>query len=217
MMGALIIRELRLSWHGRARLLPLLAYPVLLLLVCAFALDLGALAPVIKRALLLVVLTLTPLTLVSFGWREEAQSGVLVQLYLPRRSLLGPVWVRLLVQLLTLGLPLVLAILGAGALLLNVDVAPLLLPALLALPTLLALASLSGALTLTGETGGALPALLLLPLYVPALILMAVGASATDPAMAAAACWWLAALAVLSLGLLPFAIAAALRQALPSW
>ena len=222
MIGALIIREVQLLWRGRARLVSLLAYPVLLLMVASFALDPGALPVPVKRALLLIVFTLSPLTLTALGWREELSSGVLAQLFFAQRSLLAAVWVRLLAQLATLGLPLLLTVLGAGGLLLNVDALPLMGPMLLALPTLLALVLLSGALTLQGGqegggSGGALPALLLLPLYVPALILMSVAATSSQPELASAACWWLGALAVLSLGLLPLAIGAALRQAVLTW
>lgn len=213
MLPALVRRDLQLLWQGRARLLPLFAYPLLILLICVFALDVKTLDLPVRQALVLIAFILAQLTLTGYIW-PETQNGVMAQLYLARRSLIAFVLVRFAAYLMALLLPLALLVLFAGQLLLQVPLPSLLLPVILAMPTLLGLSLIVGALTAGPGHHTALPALLLLPLYVPVIILMALGATATDLAIASASHYWLAALAMLSVGLLPMGIAAALRQSL---
>jgi len=83
---------------------------------------------------------------------------------------------------------------------------------LLATPTLSAIGAIGAALTVSVARGGTLIALLVLPLYVPALIF---GASAIESAQAnlaiSAQIYFLSALALLSLSLSPLVCAVALR------
>lgn len=211
---ALVQREQLLLWQGRAQLLPFFAYPLLVLLVAVFALDIARVELPVRQALVLIALLLAQLTILPLAWRVEISSGVLAQLWLAQQSLLPAVAARYVVYLAGLLLPLGLLLLAAGALLLQLPVDRLVGPIMLALPTFLGLALFSGALTVGVKNNAALPALLLLPFYVPVIILMALAATAPDPGLAQACQWWLGALAALSAGLLPFATAAALRQAL---
>lgn len=207
---ALIRRELRLWRAQRAQLLTLAAYPFLLLVVGALALDLPVQGGAVRAALLLIAFLLLPLTLVPLAWAEDMRSGALLQL---RDRLWAAVAARYAVFVLLVMLPLTLLLLAGGMLLLNLEPLRLALPMLLAIPSLTGLLLLVAALTAGHDAGAALPALLLLPLAVPAAVLLTLGATA-PAGLAAAALWWLAALAALSIGLLPPAIAAVLRHRL---
>ena len=209
---SLLKREWRLLFAGRAQLLTLAAYPLLLLLVGALALDLPQQGQAVRLALPLIAFVLLPLSLVGSAWQADRQSGALIQL---RHILLSTVWARYAAMLFGIMLPLTVLLLAVAALLLDIDAVPLVLPLLLALPSLTGLLLLVAALLPAGESQHALPALLLLPLLVPAVVLLVL--AATGPAgLNQAATYWLAALAALSLGLLPPAIAAALRHKLAS-
>ena len=212
MLMALIIRELRLLHAGRARLLPLLAYPFLLLTLGALALDLPRQGGEVRAALLLIAGALLPLGLASQAWREDVMCGALDQLRLAG-ALLPAVAARFLVWLLALLLPLTLLLALVGGLVVGIAPGTILPPLLLALPSLTGLLLLVAALAPSGTEGGALPALLLLPLALPLMALMALAVGA-EAALAHAALWWLAALAALSCGLLPPAIAGALKTRL---
>ncbi|MEM6638861.1 MAG: heme exporter protein CcmB [Pseudomonadota bacterium] len=150
-------------------------------------------------------------------FRAEAYNGVLEQLALSPHPLALLVVAKLVVQWVILTLPLlILAPVAAYALNFPVQGLSTLLAALtLATPTMLALGSVGAALTVHAHQGGALLTVLVMPMLVPVLVF---GARATDLASAGSApggaLLWLAMLAVLSVSLGPFVIAAALRQSL---
>ena len=210
MFSALLKREFRLLCASRAQLLTLAAYPLLLLLVGALALDLPQQGHAVRVALLLIAFALLPLSLVGSAWQADLGSGALIQL---RHTLLTVIWARYVAMLLGILLPLTILLLAVAALLLNIEVQPLALPLLLALPSLTGLLLLVAALLPGAGDQSALPALLLLPLSVPIIVLLTLAVTA-PASLAMAATYWLAALAALSLGLLPPAIAAALRHKL---
>ncbi len=197
---------------SRAQLLTLAAYPLLLLLVGALALDLPQQEQGVRVALLLIAFALLPLNLVGTVWQADLGSGALIQL---RHTLLIVVWARYVAMLLGILLPLTILLLAVAALLLNIEVQPLALPLLLALPSLTGLLLLVAALLPGAGDQNALPALLLLPLAVPVIVLSTLAVTAPI-GLATAATYWLAALAVLSLGLLPPAVVVALRHKLAS-
>lgn len=209
----LFYREWRLLWVARARLLPLAVYPVMLMLVTVFATDLRLLESDYRNALVLIVFVLSQLTLAPVAWREDIASGALGQLALLQTSLLPATWAKYLTILTGISVPVTALVLVVGKLFLDIDLMLLALPMFLALPVLVGLLLFSAALTQPVGDHAALPALLLVPLYVPVIILMSLATSGPEN-MAGASLWWLGALAVLSLGLLPFAMALALRQSL---
>jgi heme exporter protein B len=103
------------------------------------------------------------------------------------------------------------------ALLLHLDsggYATLMLTMALGTPVLSLLGAIGAALTLGARRGGVLLSLLVLPLYIPVLIF---GVAAIEAQIAGFSArphlFLLAALLVLALGLVPFAAAGALRQA----
>ena len=145
----------------------------------------------------------------------ELEDGVLEQLLLSPRSMIGLVWAKLLAHWLVTCLPLLLAapLLGLQFELSAQAIGILLVSLLLGTPTLSLLGALGAALTL-GLRGNALLALIMLPLCVPVLIFGsgAVGASqqglSASPHLSILGAWLL--LAAL---LCPWAVAAALRLA----
>jgi heme exporter protein B len=94
---------------------------------------------------------------------------------------------------------------------------PLLLSLALSTPILSLLGGLGAALTLGARRGGVLLTFLVLPLYVPALILGAAGLDASLTGAGGTAHWLiLGGLDVAALALCPWATAAALREVTPS-
>jgi len=93
---------------------------------------------------------------------------------------------------------------------------PLLLSLALSTPILSLLGGLGAALTLGARRGGVLLTFLVLPLYVPALILGAAGLDASLTGAGGAAHWLiLGGLDIAALALCPWATAAALREVSP--
>lgn len=161
-------------------------------------------------ALLAVLLSLERL------FRDDREDGSLDQLMLGVLPLELVVLAKAAAHWLTAGLPLVVAA-PALAVLLNLDVggfAALVASLLLGTPILSLLGALGAALTVGLRRGGALVALLVLPLYVPVLI---VGAGAVEGAVtglgARAHLLVLAGGLVGAAALAPWAAAAALRVA----
>jgi heme exporter protein B len=147
----------------------------------------------------------------------EYEDGSLDQLALLPLPLSLVVLAKALAHWLLTGLPLTL-LAPALAVALGIDTAayPVLVLALaLSTPSLSLIGSLGAALTLGARRGGALLALLVLPLYIPALIF---GVAAVDAATAGLAVGphlaILGALLLAAIPLCPWATAAALRQAL---
>ncbi|WP_434772058.1 heme exporter protein CcmB [Pseudomonas entomophila] len=159
-------------------------------------------------ALLAVLLSLDGL------FRSDFEDGSLEQWLLSRRALPLLALAKVLTHWLFSGLALVaLAPLLALMLGLPGECLPVLLASLLlGTPVLSLLGAVGAALTVGLKRGGVLLALLVLPLYVPVLIL---GSGALQAALqglpATGQLWWLASLMALTVTLAPFAIAAGLR------
>lgn len=150
-------------------------------------------------------------------FRRDFEDGTLEQLVLTARPLFLAAGAKVLAHWLVVGLPLAaLAPLLGG--MLGLDGQPLLVLALgvlLGTPTLFLLAATGAALTTGVQKGGVLLSLLVLPLYIPVLVL---GAGAVQLALdglgSTAQLLLLAALASLAATLAPFAISAGLRISL---
>ncbi|UFH51571.1 heme exporter protein CcmB [Pseudomonas sp. KNUC1026] len=159
-------------------------------------------------ALLAVMLSLDGL------FRADFDNGSLEQLVLAPQPLALLVLVRVLAHWLLSGLALVLV---APVLAVMLGLPPACLPALaasllLGTPSLSLLGAVGAALTVGLKRGGLLLALLILPLYIPVLILgSATLRAALQGLPVAGYLLWLACLAVLSITLAPLAIAAGLR------
>ena len=214
----LLFRDLKLAYRHRSDLAnPLLFF---LIIVSLFPLaigpdqaTLGRLAPGILwvGALLATLLSLDSL------FRSDFEDGALEQIMLspyPASLLIGA---RILAHWLVTGL---LLLLISPALALMLYLPGKALPTLvwtlaLGTPTLSLVGAIGIALTVGLRRGGLLLSLLVLPLYIPVLIVATSavsGAAAGDPV--SGQLYFLAALLVLSLTLAPLAVSAALRISL---
>lgn len=158
-------------------------------------------------ALLAVLLSLDGL------FRSDYEDGSLEQWVVSSRSLAALVLAKVLAHWLFSGLALVL-LSPVLALMLGMptnSIGVLLLSLLLGTPVLSLLGAIGAGLTVGLKRGGLLLALLILPLYIPVLIL---GTSAVQASLqglpATGYLLWMAALTVATLTLAPFAVAAGL-------
>ena len=207
--GALIARDLHLALRRSGDTLQPLGFFLVVTTLFPLALDpqLSLLRDIAPAALWVGAL-LSSLLALDLLFREDAQDGALEQLALCGLPFQGLLLAKTVVHWLLRGLPLVATALGApyGAM-------PGILAALLLGTIALSLIGAVGAgLTMSLKRNGSLLALLVLPLAVPVLIF---GARATALAIAgeplAAPLYLLAAIAVLSATLAPWALAAAVR------
>lgn len=146
----------------------------------------------------------------------ELEDGVLEQMLLSPRPMLGLVWAKVAAHWLVTCLPLLLVapVLGLQFELSAPAIGILLASLLLGTPTLSLLGALGAALTL-GLRGSALLALIMLPLCVPVLVFGSGAVSASQQGMPASPhLSILAAWLLLAALLCPWAVAAALRLAL---
>lgn len=211
----LLARELRLLVRRPAELLnPLVFFAIVIAL---FPLAVGPEAQLLQTlspglvwvaALLAVLLSLDGL------FRSDFEDGSLEQWVLSPHPLALLVLAKVLAHWLFSGLALVL-LAPLLALMLGLPghcVPVLMLSLLLGTPTLSLLGAVGAALTVGLKRGGLLLALLILPLYIPVLIL---GSGALQAALqgmpATGYLLWLGSLAALALTLTPFAIAEGLK------
>ncbi len=199
-----------------------LAQPLLflLLLVVLFPLAVGSdpkmlnaiAAGVIWLAVMLALLLASDKSL-----KSDYANGSLAQFVLSQRGLWPLIMAKCLVQWVVLIVPMVLA-LPLLALFYQLSTMHVMLMAatvLLGAPTLLLLSMLGAALTLPVSRGGLLLLLMILPMYVPVLIFAVWAVNAAAQGFSAAGqLAILAALLLLSVVSLPFAIVAAIKLAL---
>ena len=215
---ALVARDLRLAMRqGSDAAMVLIFY---LLAVLLFPFGVGPEPNILARistGVLWVTALLAALLSLERLFVSEHEDGSLDQLALLPLPLALVVLAKVLAHWLLTGLPLtILAPALAVALGMDSTAYPVLIVALaLGTPTLSLIGALGAALTLGARRAGALLALLILPLYIPALIF---GVAAVDAALAGLAAGphlaILGALLLAAIPLCPWAAAAALRQAL---
>jgi heme exporter protein B len=211
---ALLAREARLLWRRPGELVnPLVFFAIVIAL---FPLAVGPQSQVLQTlspgliwvaALLAVLLSLDGL------FRSDYEDGSLEQWMLSSQSLPALALAKVIAHWLFSGLALV-VLSPVLALMLGLPgrCLPVLLGSLLlGTPILSLLGAIGAALTVGLKRGGLLLALLILPLYVPVLIL---GSGALEASLqgvsAAGHLLWLASLAALTVTLAPFAVAAGL-------
>ena len=208
-------REWRCAVRTRGEILHPLAFLFLgtLLFALAFGGDPAALSKFAPGILWTLVL-LANLMSLETQFRRDFDDGALEQCLLLSRPLFLAMLAKAAVQWCVSGLAMtVLAPLAALLLGMPMEVVPtLMLCLLLGTPALSLLGALGAALTLGLGRGGALLALLTLPLHLPVLIF---GLSASLERAAGlpgtAQIYWLAAFTMLALTLTPFALATALK------
>ncbi len=211
-------RELRLAARSRSDVLNPLVF--LLLAITLFALALDGKPEVLREhaaGILWVLVLLTNMLALDGMFRRDFDDGSLEQLLLAVDAVPFAMLAKLLVQWLVTGLIIVLLSPLLG-MVLNLPAAVLGTLALVLLagtPAVSFIGAIGAALTTGARRGGALLALLVLPLLIPVLIF---GVSAINRALAdeppRAELYWLGALSVTSLMLSPFATQAGLKIAL---
>lgn len=161
-----------------------------------------------------VAALLATLMSMDLMFRADFEDGSLEQMVASGQPLLVIVFAKIFAHWLVSGLPLVLLIPVVG-LVMFVDAGGLvamMLSLLLVSPTLSLLGSIGAALTVGLARGGLLVTILVLPLYVPVLVLAtAMVQTAATGAEIQGYVYWLAAILMLSLGLAPIATAASIR------
>jgi heme exporter protein B len=215
--GALFLRDLRLVWRRPGDVTVVLAFFVVATVL--FPLGIGPetnlLARIAAGVLWCAALFASLLSLDRL-FASDHEDGALDLLLLAPWPLELAALAKCAAHWVVTGLPLaVLApLLGIVFGLGGTSLAALSLTLLIGTPSLSLIGGLAAALTLGARRSGALLALLALPLCVPTLIFgtSAIDATATGEGFAASLAI-LAALALVSLATLPWAMAAALRQA----
>lgn len=206
---ALFWRDLRRAWGSGALWLPVLFF---LLVATAFPFAVGPDAPLLARTgggMIWVAALLAALLPIDRLIRPDRDTGVLDQLAvrgMPDEVIAA---VKIAAHAIGFGVPLLIALLPAAALLAQdmARVQTLAAGLAIAIPALASLAILSAALTANLKGGSAIGGLLILPLAVPMLIF---GAGMLDPS-GRGAMKLLAATSLLLTVIGPFAAGAALR------
>lgn len=212
MIGALILRELRIGLGGGALFLPLVFF---LLVATLFPFAVGPDTPLLARTgggALWMAALLASLLPVDRLVEPDRETGVLDQLRVrgvPDESVAAA---KLAAHWLSFGPPLMIAAVPAAALMkLQQDVLLRLeLGLLLGTPGLAALTLIAAALTAGLKSSGALAGLLVLPIAVPILIF---GAGLIERGGDSGAVKLLAAASLLLVALAPFAAGAAMKAA----
>ena len=202
-------RDLRRAWGSGALWLPVVFF---LLVATAFPFAVGPDAPLLARTgggMLWVAALLAALLPIDRLIRPDKDAGVVDQLAV--RGIADEVVaaIKIAAHAIGFGLPLLIALLPAAALLAQdaARVATIATGLTIAIPALASLAVLSAALTANLKGGNAIGGLLVLPLAVPLLIF---GAGMLDPS-GRGATKLLAAASLLLTVIGPFAAGAALR------
>ncbi|MGV1682501.1 heme exporter protein CcmB [Sphingopyxis sp. NJF-3] len=206
---ALFWRDLRRAWGSGALWLPAVFF---LLVATAFPFAVGPDAPLLAKTgggMVWVAALLAALLPIDRLVRPDRDAGVLDQLAVRGFSDELIAAVKIAAHAIGFGLPLLVALLPAAALLAQdgARVATLAIGLAIAIPALAALAVLSAALTANLKSGSAIGGLLVLPLAVPLLIF---GAGMLDPS-GRGAVKLLTASSLLLTAIGPFAAGAALR------
>ena len=214
-IGAVLQRELLRAWRHSADVALALLFFILAVMLFPFALgtDPALLGATAAAAVWIATLLATTLSLDSL-FRSDFEDGSLEQIALSGAPMPVVGLAKSMAHWLISALPIIVL---AVPLALSLNLAPALLPVLLASLTLATVTmSLVGtaisALTVGLRGGGMLLALLILPMYIPLLVF---GAAATANAAlgqsAAAELYFLAGVLVLALTLAPWATGAALK------
>ncbi len=212
-----VIRDLRLHLRAASEILNPLVFFVVV--VSLFPLGIGPeperLAQ-IAPAVIWIAALLATLMSMDLMFSSDFADGSLEQMVTADQSLLVMVLGKVLSHWLVAGLPLILLspIIGAAFYVELAAILVMMLGLLLVTPVLSLLGAIGAALTVGLERGGLLVTILVLPLYVPLLVL---GISMVQAAMLGDSVlgyvYWLLAALLAALSLAPLAVAAGLRVA----
>jgi len=213
-----IQRELLLSMRRPADLLNPLVFFVLV--VSLFPLGISPSDEVLKEiapGVIWVAALLATLLSMEVMFRNDFEDGSLEQMSISPQPFLILVGGKIIGQWLVSGLPLVLMspILAVMLALSEEGIKAMFISLLLGTPILSLLGSIGAGLTIGLKKGGALIAILILPLYIPILILGTHMIIAAEQGISYSGdVLWLAAILALSISLAPFATTESVRIAL---
>ncbi len=216
--GALMQRDILVAMRRRADVLTIVFFFVIV--ASLFPLGIGPETKTLRHiapGVLLIAALLASMLALNRLFAADYVDGTLEQLLLTPQPLALLVLAKIAAHWLTTGLPLVvIAPLLSVQFDLDIGASGVLIAALLlGTPTLSLIGAIGAALTLGLRGGGALLALLVLPLYVPVLIFAAGAVEATAGGLSAAAhLSILGALFLIALVVAPWATAVSLRIAL---
>ena len=191
-----------------------------LLVISLFPLGLGPSSDTlneISAGIIWVAALLTTLFSIDLMFKEDYEDGTLEQMILGKESLLLVVYGKIIAQWLVGGLVITLLSPLFGLMFyVNTDgIVATVLALMLATPTMTLIGSIGAALTLGVNKGGVLITILILPLYLPLLIL---GVAMIDTASAGdnytGHAFWLAAILAISIGFAPLATEQGIRISL---
>ena len=210
-------RDLRIHLRGLSEVInPLVFFVVVISL---FPLGLGPSPQQLSEVapgVIWVAALLATLMSMDLMFRDDFSDGSLEQLVVSGQPLLVFVFAKVTAHWIISGLPLVLLVPVVG-LVMFVDgdrLQAMVVTLLLVSPTLSLLGAIGAALTVSLARGGLLVSILVLPLYVPVLVLAtAMVQAAGSEADTAGYLYWLLAALLASITLAPLAIAAGLRLA----
>ena len=218
MLRWIVWRDLMLAWRRRADMLSTVFFFVIV--VSLFPLGIGPetqLLRTIAPGVVWVAALLASMLSLNRIFENDYHDGTLEQMLLTPQPLYLVILGKVLAQWLVSEVPLVLI---APLLGVQFDLSPntlliLFVSLLIGTPVLSLIGSIGAALTLGLRSSSVLIALLILPLYIPALIF---GAGAVDASIIGVSpqpnIYLLGALLILSLGFAPWATSAALRISL---
>jgi heme exporter protein B len=214
---AVLRRELQLAARAKTEwLMPLLFFVIVVTLFGLGAKPNDPQLAVFAPAILWVGALLAALLTLERLFRADYEDGTLEQIFLASESVTLVVAAKLLAHWLLTGLPLALlaAPLSAALGFPTAAIPALILGLALGTPVLSLIGGFASALTVGLPRAGVLLPLLVLPLVTPVVIFGAGAARVAQSGLdAAAPLYFLAAVLVLGLTLLPWATAAALRNA----
>jgi heme exporter protein B len=216
-IAALVHRDLLLAWRRPGEALhPLVFY---VMVVVLFPLSLGPETGMLQRiapGIVWVAALLASMLSLENLFHADFEDGSLEQLLLSRHPLVLLALAKISAHWLVTGLPLLLLAPVLGVLMQLPGRALLVLwqSLLLGTPVLSLIGAVAAALTAARRRGGVLTVILVLPLYLPVLILGAAAADAAAGGLPAGThLQLLGALLLLSATLAPWAVAAAVRIA----
>lgn len=215
---ACVTRDLRLLFRNPSTVLNPLVF--FLVVISLFPLGVGPSADLlasIAPGIVWVAALLATMMSMDLMFREDFEDGSLEQVVASGQSLLTLVLAKVTMHWLMAGLPLVCLMPVVGLVMyLEVDaIWTLALSLLLVSPTLSLLGAVGAALTVGLPRGGLLVTILVMPFYVPVLVLATamVQAAVTGTADPTGYVYWLLAVLLFTLSFAPLASAAAVRLA----
>ena len=217
-LKALLLRETKLALHRRANILTVVFFYIMIATLFAVSMngDAKALQSIAPSALWVSALFAIMLSL-NHLFTDDFTDKTIEQLLLAPAPLSMLVAIKIFVQWLTSAFPLILATpflgiqFGMGA----AEIGSLLTSLLLGTPTLTLIGAIGAALTLGTKGSSILIAVLIFPLYIPTLIFGSSAANATLFGHSAEeALVMLAALLIIGIITIPYAVAVSLRIAL---